>query len=674
MKNFVVALDGPAGSGKSSISKMVADRLGFVHIDTGAMYRAVTLEALRRNIDLEKEEDYTFLDQTTILYQDNTIYLNGENVNDAIRSKEVTAAVSTACKFKTVRDRMVDYQRKSASTGKILMDGRDIGTVVLPNADVKIFLTASPEVRAKRRYDELVAKGQEVLYEDVLNDILIRDKKDSSREIAPLKKADDAILLDSSNLSKEEVCDAIATIINERLEKMEDFKMEDLTLPKELKVKDVVEGTVVQVEDKTIYLDIHNFTEGKMHLEHYSKDALESFEGVVHVGDVIRCEVAKITDDSIYLSRLNQLQAEAFQQVVAAKENNEPIQVSVRKEIPHKGYQVDYMGNTLFLPMSQAPHHKLKNHDLLTVRVLEVNLKQKSAIVSRRVIEQEEYALAKEKEYEAISEGDILKGTVVKIENFGAFIRFQYNQGLLRINQVAHTFTNDIHTLLKEGDEIEVKVISKQNNKLLLSRKALLSTPYEAYVQSVKVGQTVKGRISNKLPFGLLIELAPSVKGLLHSSEYSHNPNDNYNDYVKIGDEVEVAILALDPEKEKISLSRKALMDNPWKRVHAKVGDVVDGVVSEITDSGLIIDTLGVEGFVPASETLTESQNGHFKDYFDVSDPVQAEIMEIKPEEWRLKLSIRRLKEKQERQSYEKYLKNEEVTVTIGDRFKDILK
>ncbi len=219
MKNFVVALDGPAGSGKSSISKMVADRLGFVHIDTGAMYRAVTLEALRRNIDLEKEEDYTFLDQTTILYQDNTIYLNGENVSDAIRSKEVTAAVSTACKFKTVRDRMVDYQRKSASTGKILMDGRDIGTVVLPNADVKIFLTASPEVRAKRRYDELVAKGQEVLYEDVLNDILIRDKKDSSREIAPLKKADDAILLDSSNLSKEEVCDAIATIINERLEK-----------------------------------------------------------------------------------------------------------------------------------------------------------------------------------------------------------------------------------------------------------------------------------------------------------------------------------------------------------------------------------------------------------------------------------------------------------------------
>lgn len=674
MKNFVVALDGPAGSGKSSISKIVAKRLGFTHIDTGAMYRAVTLEALKRKINLEDESAYNFLEETSIIYKNDKIYLNDIDVEKEIRSSEVTNNVSTCCKLAYVRDLMVNYQRISAKHGNVIMDGRDIGTVVLPDADLKIFLTALPEVRAKRRYEEIINQGKDANYDTILEEIIARDYKDSTRKIAPLKQADDAILIDTSNLSIDEVSNKIINLINERLGSMEDFKMEDLTLPKKLRVKDQIVGTVVQIEENTIYLDIKNFTEGRMHLDHYTKDkSVTSFFDIVKIGDEIECEVAKVGEDAIYLSRLNQLSKLAFKKVVEAFENGETINVTVVKEMPGKGYIVDFLGNGLFLPFSQAPQNlKLKNK--FDVKIMEVNEARKNAVVSRRVIEKEEYQEARDKEYDAINVGDVLTGTVTKVEKFGVYVKFNTVHGLIRIGQMAHTFTSDLNSIVKVGDEIEVKVISKENGKIGLSKKALIPTPYDAYISSVKIGTTVKGTVSNKLPFGLLIELAPNVKGLLHQSEYSHNPNDNFNNYVNIGDEVECAILAMDASKEKISLSRKALIDNPWTRVTAKAGDVVEGVVKEVLDNALIVETLGVDGYVPNFEALTDEQRGTVKDYFSVDDKVKAEIIDIKPSEWRLKLSIRKVLIKEERKSFEKYLKDEDATVTLGDVFKEQFK
>ena len=216
MENFVVAIDGPAGSGKSSISKLVCKKLGFVHIDTGAMYRAVTLEALRLGIDLADEAQYDFLNTISIIYKNDKIFLNGENVSKEIRSKEVTNNVSIPSMIKTVREKMVDYQRESAKEGLVLMDGRDIGTTVLPNADVKIFLTASASERAKRRVKQIVDAGGNADYEEVLEEIKARDLKDSTREISPLAKAFDAILLDTSFMSIDEVVQEIIKIINDK--------------------------------------------------------------------------------------------------------------------------------------------------------------------------------------------------------------------------------------------------------------------------------------------------------------------------------------------------------------------------------------------------------------------------------------------------------------------------
>lgn len=212
MKNFQVAIDGPAGSGKSTISKLVAEKLNFNHIDTGAMYRAVTFEALNRNIDIDNEEEYGFLKDIEVEYTNGVMKLNGVDVSKEIRSSIVTANVSAVSKLKVVRESMVYLQQQVAKTGCVLMDGRDIGYVVLPNADIKVFLTASIEERAKRR---CIENNED--FEAIKEEIIQRDFKDSNREISPLKQADDAILIDTTSLNIDEVIEKIVNLINERL-------------------------------------------------------------------------------------------------------------------------------------------------------------------------------------------------------------------------------------------------------------------------------------------------------------------------------------------------------------------------------------------------------------------------------------------------------------------------
>ena len=204
-----VAIDGPAGAGKSTISKKVASSLGYVYIDTGAMYRTVGLKAVRCGIDttdakgVEKILDGIDID---IRHEgvEQHIYLDGEDVSSQIRTPEISMAASNVSAIPSVRIAMVDMQRKLAANHDVVMDGRDIGSHVLPDAEIKIFLTASPEARAKRRYKELIEKGESVSFEDVYNDMVQRDKNDSTRAVSPLVIAEGATVIDTSELNLEE--------------------------------------------------------------------------------------------------------------------------------------------------------------------------------------------------------------------------------------------------------------------------------------------------------------------------------------------------------------------------------------------------------------------------------------------------------------------------------------
>ena len=220
-KGLVIAIDGFSSTGKSSISKVVADTLGLIHIDTGAMYRAITLFGLR-NFKNEKQEIdlpklLQNLNKISLEFRENSgkleIYLNGENVNKEIRTTEVSDNVSFIAKQLEVRERLVVLQRDIAEKQDVIMDGRDIGTVVLPNADYKFFLTASADERARRRFLELQSLGIEATIEEVKQNLIERDQIDSEREISPLKQAEDAILIDNTNLNKEETIDLILSYI-----------------------------------------------------------------------------------------------------------------------------------------------------------------------------------------------------------------------------------------------------------------------------------------------------------------------------------------------------------------------------------------------------------------------------------------------------------------------------
>ncbi len=216
--NINVAIDGPAGSGKSTLSRAVAQKMGYIYVDTGALYRAVGLKLISLNCTSDDENEVAEILKTTkveikFINNEQKVFCDGNDVTDKIRTPEVSMMASKCSALPVVRAFLLDMQRSIAKSNSVIMDGRDISTVVLPNADIKIFLTASVEVRAKRRYEELLEKGQKVDYNDVYEDIKVRDYNDSHRKIAPLKPSDESIIFDTSDYSLEENTERLYNLV-----------------------------------------------------------------------------------------------------------------------------------------------------------------------------------------------------------------------------------------------------------------------------------------------------------------------------------------------------------------------------------------------------------------------------------------------------------------------------
>lgn len=223
MDHKSIAIDGPAGAGKSTLARQAAKQLGFLYVDTGAIYRTVGLKAARAGVNPGSAEEVAPLLESLDIRMDygangeQRMYLDGEDVSEAIREHQISALASQVAALKAVRSFLLDFQRKQAREHNVVMDGRDIGTVVLPDADVKVFLTAAPESRAQRRVLDLEARGQHADFDTILRDIIQRDEHDRSREIAPLRQAEDAILLDTTKLNLEESLEALLSIIKENI-------------------------------------------------------------------------------------------------------------------------------------------------------------------------------------------------------------------------------------------------------------------------------------------------------------------------------------------------------------------------------------------------------------------------------------------------------------------------
>lgn len=440
---------------------------------------------------------------------------------------------------------------------------------------------------------------------------------------------------------------------------------------------DIVKAKVEYIRDNQFVLEIPGFAgyDAYMFKDQFS-DKEDGEVDKVKVGDTIDVSISKIIESedsmSVLVSRLPLLRKKNQEVLLDAFNNKETINVEVTKVV-NKGVVANYAGCEIFIPESLLSIGEDVNLNAFIGRNIDVKIIDKKNdrgkekyVASHKAILLNEMYEKRTEEISNINVGDTLKATVVNFEPYGVTMQIGLVRGVMKYGQVSHFRDEKAEKILAIGDEVAVKVIAKEGNKIDLSRKALIPSPYQAYVAKNEVSKTVKGKVAQKIAAGLIIELDKGVTGLLHKSEFSWNPNDNLDMCVKIGDEIEVKILKVDNEKERISLSRRLLLDNPWKNVNCKKGDIIDVTVEEVTSKGLKVAACGVDVIINPNDCLAEK--GKLEDFFANGDVEKAKVLDVNKEKWILKLSIKEIKLAEQKQEFEKYKEqNIEDDATIGD-------
>lgn len=675
---FKIAIDGPAGSGKSTISKIVAQKLGYEYIDTGAMYRAITLKGLRLGIDLEDENAYEFLNTTELDICNGHFIMDGVDVSEEIRSVEVTNSVSTPSKIGRVRDFLVDYQRKISNSKNCVMDGRDIGTVVLKDASLKIYLDASVTCRAERRMLERAQKGVFLSLKETIDEIELRDWKDSTRKHSPLRCAEDAIVIDSSDLSIDEVVSRIINLVIERTKKMSKH-----TYNEGQKVK----GCIINATSDAIYLilgeddkaviyanDLKGYIEGQKLYNIYHEG--EEFEASVKqvskdkktgeplyiLSTKLEDELAKLEADKAKLSLFDEL-----------KEKDEIIQAKVTK-VTSAGADLAYEGFRLFLPnkfidLKEEALKSLKGQTL-DVMVVYVNKDRMHVTVSNVMAMKKQYRLAKEAAYAAITDGMETTGEVVNVLPYGAIVNLGEVSGLLHQSEIDHKPVRNVSSRLKIGDKVNVKVIGIDGQKISLSMKALVAHPWDVLKDTYHEGDVFEGTVEKVIPAGLIIKLTEDYSGLMPRSEYSWFANVKVDENIHEGDKLNVKVLSIDDSKHRVSLSHRATLENTWADIKLRRGDKVTVTVASVNDKGALVNYKNVQGFLPVNEVTSSKRISKVDEVFPVGSEVEVMVQDCDPSVAKLRVSAKAVELAKERETFDKYFAEqakETPTSTIGD-------
>lgn len=681
----VVAIDGPAGAGKSTVAKKVAEKLGYSYLDTGAMYRAVTLKALENDASFTNEEELTKIaEQSKISFKENKnsvfpeVYLDGKDVTDEIRTPDVAKHVSHVAAVKDVRANMTQLQRQIGEEGKWVVDGRDIGSVVFPDALVKIYLTASIEERARRRLKDLEQKGFEADIESLKKDIAARDQIDSNREVAPLIQAEGAVYLDTTALSINQVIDRIIEIVtntrdnkipmeeimdevnttNTDQEQTEEQKQEamenQMTMEEALNAEfrtiskgAIVTGTIIEKNQSGIYVDLGYKSDGIVPLEE-----LEGEQDNFNVGDEIRVFVKKIDDGhgQLLLSYKRAKELGAWDEIREAYEKKTPMECVLKERIKG-GYNVNIKGIRAFLPQSQLSHGKNTKENMgktFPMLVTEYDRRRKNVVVSERAILDKIRDKKRAEIFEEYDVDDLIKGTVSRIVEYGAFVDLGDGvEGLIHRNDLSWSVISNPREVVQPGDEVEPKILKmdKEKGKIGLGLKQKKANPWETVDDRYQVGQKYPGKVKNLMDFGAFVELEEGVEGLVHISDLSWSRNIKHpEEVVKSGDEIEVVIKEIDQERKRISLSYKDVLPHPWDDIETryKIGDVVTGRVNNMTDFGAFIEIeQGIEGLLHVSDMDWVKKINHPKEVLEKGQEVNVKILNIDTVNHRLSLGLK---------------------------------
>ena len=678
----IITIDGPSGAGKSTVAKLIADKLGFKYLDTGAMYRAVTLYMIENQVDIKNEEEViNALNKLNIGFDSNyRIYLDSQDITEYIRKEKVVKFVSEVSAISSVRRKMVDLQRDIAKEGNYILDGRDAGSVVFPNADYKFYLDASLEERAKRRYKEELSKEVDISFEAVKESIKKRDKYDSNRKDSPLVVPENAIIIDTTNMTIDEVAEKITDIfLNKKTISIFDINsdnlrnregiMEDNNLSNEqerneflkaveefgegdnnnsYKVGNIVKGKIEKFDDSDVFINLNYKVEGKINRSEFEREP--------YIGEELEALIDSVDNDNGYfiLSKAKLDKRRAQFVIEDAIKNNKSVK-GIVKEVIKGGFNISIMGYQAFCPFSQIEinkgikdeEHIGKEYDFKIIKK-----KGKDIVVSRRAYQEEKQNSNIETFLNNLKEGDIINGKVKNIERYGAFIGITEGlDGFLYRENMSWAKIINPKDIITRGEERAFKVLSidREKHRVDLGLKQLENDSWVQFIEEYHVGDIIKGEVTNIKKFGAFVKVYDDVEGLIHISDLSWNSHVNSpSDFVKKGAYLECKILAIDVPERKLTLGLKQAQENPWDTVSRDfpVKSIVKCKPKRILKNFAVFELPnGLEGICDIGDFDWINSIVNIKDYIKENEDIDMVILSIDRDKQRIKLSHKHLKE-----------------------------
>ena len=688
---LIIAIDGPSGTGKSTTAKLVASRLGLLYLDSGAMYRAITWLAVQANIDSENVSSLVKLSKECKLGfdQDGLILVNGVCRAAEIRLPETSSKVSLYCTHPDVRAVVTEQLRRIGTERGAVLDGRDIGTVVFPNASYKFFLKADYKVRAERRLAELKAQGISISFAEVEANLRERDRLDSSRETAPLRQAADAIEINTTTTTIQEQVNQVCAHVNvvagtlmlepkpeNPMTKIVYGSAEDLNeiLAAEqglgnvsalvgaaletygasldgLEEGKVVIGTVRQISDQDVLVDVNFKSEGVIPRSEFKDGA------PIQVGDKIEVFIEKLENDEghLVLSKQRADFVRVWEKIHEAFEKGEVVRGMLTRRIKG-GVVVDLFGIDAFLPGSQIDLRQIPDINTLIgqdfdLKVIKVNKARRNIVVSRRVVLEEERTRLRGDVLENLSKNQVRKGIVKNITDFGAFIDLGGVDGLLHITDMSYKRINHPSEMVNLGQEVEVMVLDFNDKKerISLGMKQLKPHPWKDIAARYPEGTKVNGKVVSITDYGAFVEIDSGVEGLIHVSEMSWTQHVKHpSKILTVGQEISAVVLKVEEEAERISLGIKQLETDPWESIESELppGARVTGEIRNLASFGAFVEIKeGVDGLIHVSDMSWTKKINHPSELVKKGDRVDCVVLAVDREKRRISLSMKHLEE-----------------------------
>ncbi|MHC1693334.1 MAG: (d)CMP kinase [Sphaerochaetaceae bacterium] len=679
VKGFVIAIDGPAGVGKSTVAHRVAEKLGFHYLNSGNFYRAITFEVLQKNRDPEKEDEVMRTAQEIELeIIDGKLHAEGVDVEDFLHSDAVDRYVAQHSAIIPLRSIVNCHLRALASNGlNLVAEGRDMTTVVFPNAQCKFYLDASAAVRARRRFDQ---QPTQMSLSDLQTSIERRDEIDRNKPVGGLKVASDALYIDSSYLTIDEVCAKVLRAIFTRIRKelgenqdqekivdevkeVEESKnevqqkstMQTMLQEEYLKSLDGIEdgqlvtGTVVQVNNEYVFVDVGYKSEGRI--------PIDEFSTIPAVGEEVKVIIVNKEGKGgqIVISKKRADVKERTDVLKEAAENRTPVLGKFYKVIKG-GFEVDldcdYKG---FCPLSKAdvvrvedPETLVGITDYFVIDKFHTGNKLKS-VVSRREYLEKKIKQNKDKFFATVHIGDVVEGVVKSFTSFGAFIDLGGFDGLLHINDMSWGHVTKPKDFVKKGQTIQLRLINIDpvSQKINLSLKHMQEDPWNTFEERFAVGNVVKAPVTKITSFGVFIEIEPGIEGLAHISELSWTKRiNNPKEILSIGDVVEAKILGFDLDKKRVSLGLKQLEENPWDTIVERYpqGMTLTKPVVKVTNSGAFVNLEeGIDGFLHIDDISWTKKIKNMTEFCKEGDVIDVVVTRIDAATRHIRLGVKQL-------------------------------